>query len=50
MGQITGFMHGAGLNSLKRLKQASVQEAYQEALPKVLGAVNICNALEKPSA
>jgi len=45
-GRITGFIHGAGLNSLKRLKQASVQEAFQEALPKVMGAVNVCNALK----
>ena len=46
LGKITGFIHGAGLNSLKRLKQANVQEAFQEALPKVMGAVNICNALK----
>ena len=45
-GKITGFIHGAGLNSLKRLKQASVAQAHQEALPKVIGAVNICNALK----
>ena len=45
-GPITGFVHGAGLNSLKRLKQASVQEALHEALPKVMGAVNVCNALK----
>jgi len=45
-GPVTGFIHGAGLNSLKRLKQASIQEAYQEALPKVIGAVNVCNALK----
>ena len=46
LGKITGFIHGAGLNSLKRLKQASPEEAYKEALPKVMGAVNVCNALK----
>jgi enediyne polyketide synthase len=45
-GKITGFIHGAGLNSLKRLKQAAVQETFQEVLPKVMGAVNVCNALK----
>ncbi|MBI3601474.1 MAG: SDR family NAD(P)-dependent oxidoreductase [Candidatus Omnitrophica bacterium] len=46
-GKITGFIHGAGLNSLKRLKQASVTEAFNESLPKVIGAVNVCKALSK---
>ncbi len=45
LGKITGVIHGAGLNSLKRLKQTNVQEVFQEALPKVMGAVNICKAL-----
>lgn len=46
-GKITGFIHGAGLISLKRLKQANPQEAYQESLPKVIGALNVLNALQK---
>ena len=46
-GKITGVIHGAGLNSLKRFKQATVQEAFHEALPKVIGVVNICKALSK---
>ena len=45
VGKITGFIHGAGLNSLKRLKQSSVDEAFTESLPKVMGAVNVCSAL-----
>ncbi|MBF0503524.1 MAG: SDR family NAD(P)-dependent oxidoreductase [Candidatus Omnitrophica bacterium] len=44
-GQITGFIHGAGLNSLKRLKQSSVNDVFVESLPKVMGAVHICRAL-----
>jgi len=46
LGKITGFVHGAGLNSLRRLKQANVKEVLQESLPKVMGAINICQALE----
>ena len=45
-GKITGVIHGAGLNSLRRLKQTNVQEVYQEVLPKVIGAVNICRVLK----
>ena len=46
-GKIKGFINGAGLNSLKRLKQATTEEAYQGALPKIIGALNILNALKK---
>ncbi len=45
LGKITGFIHGAGLNSLKRLKQVSINEAFEESLPKVIGAVNVCKVL-----
>lgn len=44
-GKITGFIHGAGLNSLKRLKQVSINDALDESLPKVMGAVNVCKVL-----
>ena len=43
-GKITGFIHGAGLNSIKRLKQASLEETFKESLPKVMGAVNVCKS------
>jgi enediyne polyketide synthase len=46
VGKVTGFIHGAGLNSLKRLKQANVDETIKESLPKVMGAVNICYTLK----
>ena len=45
-GKVTAIVHGAGLNSLRRLKQTNVQEALQEAMPKVMGAVNICEAFQ----
>jgi len=47
-GKVTGFIHGAGLNSLKRIKQVSITEALSESLPKVLGAVNVCKAISPP--
>ncbi len=46
-GKITAVIHGAGLNTLKRLKQTNPEGAYQETLPKVMGAINICKALDK---
>ena len=46
VGKITGFVHGAGINSLKRLKQFSLDEAFKESLPKIMGAVNVCNVLK----
>jgi len=46
-GKITAIIHGAGLNTLKRLKQTDPEGAYYEALPKVMGAINVCKALEK---
>lgn len=46
-GRITAVIHGAGLNTLKRLKQSDPEDAYREALPKVMGAVNICKAFKK---
>ena len=46
-GKITGIIHGAGLNSVKRLKATNTEEAYKEVRVKVLGAVNLAKALEK---
>ena len=48
-GKITAVIHGAGRNTLQRLKQSNPEDAYHESLPKVIGAVNICKALEKNS-
>jgi len=45
-GAITGFIHGAGLINLRQLGQGQSEEIYEEARPKVMGAVNICRALE----
>lgn len=44
-GKITGVIHGAGLNSVKRLKNTDTEDAYKECRVKVLGAVNLSNAL-----
>jgi enediyne polyketide synthase len=46
LGQITGVIHGAGLNQPKPLEQVSVEAAYLEVAPKVLGALNLCEVLK----
>ncbi len=49
MGEITGVIHGAGLNQPRRVEQVSVDMAQAEIAPKVLGVMNLCQALaEKP--
>lgn len=49
LGEITGVIHGAGLNQPRRIEQVSVDMAQAEIAPKVLGAMNLCQALaEKP--
>ncbi len=48
LGKITGFVHGSGLNSLKRLQQVASEDAFEESLPKVMGAVNVCKAMSQP--
>ncbi len=46
MGRITGVIHGAGQNKPRRVEQVPVQAAGAETAPKVLGALNLCNALK----
>lgn len=46
-GKVTGVIHGAGLNSVKRLKNTNTEDAYKESRVKVLGAVDLIEALEK---
>jgi enediyne polyketide synthase len=46
MGKITGVIHGAGQNQPRRVEQVSTREANKEIAPKVLGAINLCNALK----
>jgi len=47
LGEITGVIHGAGLNRPRALDKTSTKEAFQEISPKVLGALNICRALKE---
>ncbi len=47
MGDITGVVHGAGLNMPRRIYQVSAQQALEEVSPKVLGALNLLHALEQ---
>ncbi len=46
MGKIAGVIHGAGQNKPRRVDQVSAQAARAEIAPKVLGALNLCNALK----
>jgi len=45
-GPITAVIHGAGLNNLKRLKQADLEDVYKESLPKIMGAVHVLEAVQ----
>ena len=45
MGPITAVVHGAGVNTPRRVEQATVMEARNEVAPKLLGARNLCAAL-----
>jgi len=47
LGAITGVIHGAGLNRPRRADQVVLEQALQEIGPKLLGALNICEALRK---
>ena len=45
LGTITGVIHGAGLNSSRRVEQVSLDAAVSEISPKLLGANNLLQAL-----
>ena len=45
LGPITGVVHGAAVNKPRLLKDVSSDEAFAEVAPKVLGTVNLCQAL-----
>jgi enediyne polyketide synthase len=47
MGEVTGVIHGAGLNRARRFEEVSTEEACREIAPKVLGARNLCLALHE---
>lgn len=46
-GEITGIIHGAGLNHLRRLKQAALEEIYEESLPKAAGMIHILDSIRE---
>ncbi len=45
LGSVTGVIHGAGLNTPRRVEQVSLEEAQKEAGPKLIGAQNLLQAL-----
>ncbi|WPD24620.1 MAG: SDR family NAD(P)-dependent oxidoreductase [Candidatus Electrothrix scaldis] len=45
-GRITGVIHGSALNRPADLRSVSVEQALDEISPKVVGAMNLCEALQ----
>jgi len=45
LGPITGVVHGAAVNRPALLADVSTEDAFAEVAPKVLGAMNLCEAL-----
>lgn len=46
LGNITGIIHGAAVNKARRVENCSLAEAEVEIAPKVMGAINLCQALQ----
>jgi enediyne polyketide synthase len=47
MGPVTGVIHGAGLNKPRPTKKVSIEDAFQEVGPKILGALNLMSAFDQ---
>ncbi|NEO56352.1 MAG: SDR family NAD(P)-dependent oxidoreductase [Okeania sp. SIO3B5] len=45
LGLITGIIHGAGLNTPRRVEQVTLEAAQKEVSPKILGAHHLLQAL-----
>ncbi|MBE9048954.1 SDR family NAD(P)-dependent oxidoreductase [Nostocales cyanobacterium LEGE 11386] len=45
LGKITGVIHGSALNKPRRVENASLEEARTEVAPKLLGVMNLIQAL-----
>jgi malonyl CoA-acyl carrier protein transacylase/NAD(P)-dependent dehydrogenase (short-subunit alcohol dehydrogenase family)/acyl-CoA thioesterase FadM/3-hydroxymyristoyl/3-hydroxydecanoyl-(acyl carrier protein) dehydratase/acyl carrier protein len=46
-GKVTGVIHGAGINKPRATKRVSVEDAFEEVGPKVLGVLNLISTFEK---
>ena len=46
LGNVTGVIHGAALNKPRRVENSTLEQALNEVAPKVLGIINLCEALE----
>jgi enediyne polyketide synthase len=46
LGEITAFVHGAGLNKPRLFSNVNSKEAFLEVSPKVQGLINILNSLD----
>lgn len=45
LGPVTGVIHGAALNKPRRVENSTLAEARAEVAPKILGVLNLCQAL-----
>ena len=45
LGAVTGVIHGAGLNTPRRVEQVSLDDAQKEISPKLIGAQNLLQSL-----
>ena len=46
VGPVTGVIHGAGVNKPRRIEQVDETEALRKIGPKLVGLLNLCDALE----
>ncbi|MBD2342822.1 SDR family NAD(P)-dependent oxidoreductase [Anabaena subtropica] len=46
LGNITGVIHGAAVNKARRVENCALADAEVEIAPKVMGAFNLCQALQ----
>lgn len=46
LGNVTGIIHGAALNKPRRVENSTLEQAFNEVSPKVIGAINLCQALQ----
>lgn len=49
LGKVTGIIHGSALNKPRRVENVTLEEAHTEVAPKLLGVMNLMQALaDKP--
>lgn len=49
LGEIAGVIHGAALNWPMLMEQVSIESAFDQVSPKLIGVMNLCHALQNTS-